>query len=113
MTWAKTALENTEAEALAEDEYKRRKPHVNSKDILALEKEIVKLGKKQSLKTWIVAPGIVYHAGESMLHHYLKVGKLKLDCMGERVSFDMLWRWNECFANDFSRRPCKHHRRAY
>jgi adenylate kinase len=40
MTWSKTKIEAEEAESLTEDEYRRRKPHPNFKDHLALEKEI-------------------------------------------------------------------------
>jgi adenylate kinase len=73
MTWSKTKIEAEEAEPLTEDEYRRRKPHPNFKDHLALEKEITKAGKKTNLKTYIIAAGMIYHAGESLFHHMFKV----------------------------------------
>ena len=72
LTWAKTKIENEEADSLTEDEFRRRKAHPNFKAHLALEKEITKFGKKNNLKTYVIAPGLVYHAGESIFHFLLK-----------------------------------------
>jgi adenylate kinase len=83
MTWAKTKIEsvlynlnNTKDDAdafLAEDEYRRRKPHPNFKSHLAVEKNIIKLGKKSTFKTFVIAAGLQYHAGDGLFHHFLKV----------------------------------------
>ncbi|KAJ3152034.1 Adenylate kinase 7 [Geranomyces variabilis] len=73
MTWAKTKLDPDDPEAfLAEDEYRRRKPHPNFKAHLALEKTIVKAGKKSALHTYVVAAGLIYHAADSIFHYMFK-----------------------------------------
>jgi adenylate kinase len=85
MTWAKTKIENEEAEALVEDEYRRRKAHPNFKAHLALEKEIVKLGsKKSNLKTFVIAAGMIYHGGDSLFHYLFKVFALDLGRLAQR-----------------------------
>lgn len=71
LTWSKTKIEDEE-NALTEEEYRRRKSHPNFKAHLALEKEIIKLGKKTNLKTYVIASGLVYHAGDSIFHHLFK-----------------------------------------
>lgn len=86
MTWAKTKIENEDAESLAEDEFRRRKAHPNFKEHLALEKDITKIGKKTNLKTYVIAAGMIYHAGESLFHHFLKASwhnELFLICYGD------------------------------
>lgn len=60
-------------ENLTEDEYRRRRAHPNFRDLLAAEKSIVKFGKKSSFKTYIVVPGLIYHAGDSIFHYLFKV----------------------------------------
>lgn len=87
MTWAKTKVDQDDPEAfLAEDEYRRRKAHPNFKGIIALEKAIIKAGKKSLLKTYVVASGLVYHSGDSIFHYLLKAGwhnESELICYGE------------------------------
>lgn len=81
MTWAKTRTaanggdgeENAESSgALVEEDYRRRKPHPNFKSIWNAEKEIIKLGKKSSFKTFVISPGLIYHGGDSIFHPFLK-----------------------------------------
>ncbi|KAJ3118573.1 Adenylate kinase 7 [Phlyctochytrium bullatum] len=73
MTWAKTKVDQDDPDAfLAEDEYRRRKPHPNFKNHIAVEKNIIKAGKKSALHTYIVAPGLIYHSGDSIFHHLFK-----------------------------------------
>ncbi|KAJ3142639.1 Adenylate kinase 7 [Physocladia obscura] len=73
MTWAKTKIDQDDPEAfLAEDEYRRRKPHTNYKTQIQIEKNIMKFGKKSALKTYVIASGLIYHAGDSIFHHMLK-----------------------------------------
>ncbi|KAI8910411.1 hypothetical protein EDD86DRAFT_275463, partial [Gorgonomyces haynaldii] len=72
MTWARTKIEVEDADSLTEDEFRRRKGHPNFKNHLALEKEITKQGKKANLKTYVIASGLVYHAGDSLFHYLLR-----------------------------------------
>ncbi|KAI9352718.1 hypothetical protein BDR26DRAFT_914218 [Obelidium mucronatum] len=87
MTWAKTKVDQDDPEAfLAEDEYRRRKPHPNYKNHIQIEKNIMKFGKKSSLKTYVIAAGLIYHAGDSIFHHILKSAwhnEEELICYGE------------------------------
>ena len=71
---------------MAEDEYRRRKPHPNFKSHLAVEKNIIKLGKKSTFKTFVIAAGLLYHAGDSLFHHFLKAAwhnEPELICYGD------------------------------
>ncbi|KAJ3277144.1 Adenylate kinase 7 [Terramyces sp. JEL0728] len=73
MTWAKTKGDVDDPEsAFAEDEYRRRKPHPNFKNHLAVEKNIVKYSKKEKFKGYVIASGLVYHAGSSIFHYLFK-----------------------------------------
>lgn len=87
MTWAKTKSESEDGEgSVTEDEFRRRKPHPNWKSHLALEKNITKFGKKANLKTFVIATGLVYHAGDSIFHYLLKAAwhnQQELICYGE------------------------------
>ena len=82
MTWAKTKVDSVNFKYsikddsdsfLAEDEYRRRKPHPNFKNHLAVEKNIIKFGKKSSFKTYVIASGILYHSGDCIFHNIIKV----------------------------------------
>ena len=54
MTWTRTSADTDEPEkALTEEEYKRRRPHSNFKELLALEKMVVK-SKRTGLRTHVV-----------------------------------------------------------
>ncbi|KAJ3416008.1 Adenylate kinase 7 [Chytridiales sp. JEL 0842] len=73
MTWAKTKVDQDDPDAfLAEDEYRRRKPHPNFKNHVNVEKNIIKFGKKSALRTYIVAPGLIYHSGDNIFHYLFK-----------------------------------------
>lgn len=87
MTWAKTKVDNEDPEtSIPEDEYRRRKPHPNFKGFAALEKSIVKHSKKDKFKGYVIAPGLVYHAGDSIFHNFLKAAwhnEQYLTCYGD------------------------------
>lgn len=91
MTWAKTKVESDDPEApIPEDEFRRRKPHANFKALNALEKEIVKHSKKEKFKGYVIAPGLVYHSGDSIFHYFIKQAwhnSASLDCYGEGTNF--------------------------
>lgn len=72
MTWARTKAED---ENITEDEYRRRRPHPNYKNLIAAEKSIIKFGKKTSFKTFVIVPGLIYHPGDSIFHFLFKVYK--------------------------------------
>ncbi|KAJ3295038.1 Adenylate kinase 7 [Borealophlyctis nickersoniae] len=73
MTWARTKVDSDDPDTfITEDEYRRRKPHPNFKPHIAVEKNIIKHGKKAALRTFVVAAGLVYHSGESIFHYLLK-----------------------------------------
>ena len=79
MTWAKTKTE--EEESLTEDEYRKRRPHPNFKPHAQLEKSVVKYSKKEKFRGWVVAPGLLYHSGDSVFHHWIKVYIFDVECM--------------------------------
>jgi adenylate kinase len=82
MTWAKTKVDPEEPDAaFTEDEYRRRKSHVNFKEHLAFEKNVVKQSKKEKFKGYVIAPGLVYHGGDSIFHEFLKVFSIYQECM--------------------------------
>ncbi|TPX33306.1 adenylate kinase [Synchytrium microbalum] len=87
MTWAKTKGDPEEPEAfITEEEYRRRKSHPNFKTHNAVEKSIIKYGKKASLKAYVVGAGLVYHAGESIFHYILKASwqnASEIPCYGD------------------------------
>ncbi|KAJ3260305.1 Adenylate kinase 7 [Boothiomyces macroporosus] len=87
MTWAKTKGDADDPEAaFAEDEYRKRKPHPNFKNHLAVEKNIVKLSKKEKFKGYVIAPGLIYHAGNSIFHYLFKAAwhnEPALNCFGD------------------------------
>ncbi|KNE64488.1 hypothetical protein AMAG_19169 [Allomyces macrogynus ATCC 38327] len=73
LTWARTKPDLDDPDApIAEDEYRRRKPHPNFRVHVQMEKEWVKLAKKECYRAYVVWAGLVYHAGESVLHPMLK-----------------------------------------
>jgi len=72
MTWTRTSADADEPEkALTEDEYKRRRPHSNFKELLALEKLVTK-AKRTGLRTHVVAAGLTYGAEEDLFHSLFK-----------------------------------------
>eukprot|EP00842_Homolaphlyctis_polyrhiza_P001759 jgi/Hompol1/2584/HPOL_001428-RA len=87
MTWARTKVESEDGDGvIAEDEYRRRKPHPNWKAHLSLEKNITKLGKKNNLKAYVIASGLIYHAGDSIFHSLFKAAWMnepELPCFGD------------------------------
>ncbi|KAJ3183943.1 Adenylate kinase 7 [Gaertneriomyces sp. JEL0708] len=86
MTWARTKVDPDDPDAfLAEDEYRRRKPHPNFKAHLAVEKDIIKFGKKNALKTYVIAAGLQYHPGTNIFHHFFKTAwhNQPLTCYGD------------------------------
>ncbi|KAI8803996.1 hypothetical protein BJ742DRAFT_682527 [Cladochytrium replicatum] len=87
MTWAKTKVDQDDPDGyLTEEDYRRRKPHPNFKQHLATEKTVIKCGKKSALKTYVVASGLVYHPGDSIIHYLFKAAwhnEDELICYGE------------------------------
>jgi adenylate kinase len=87
MTWAKTKGDPDDPEApFTEDDYRKRKPHPNFKDHATLEKLVVKHSKKEKFKGYVIAPGLVYHAGDSIFHHLIKAAwnnEPQLICYGD------------------------------
>ena len=68
MTWTRTSPDAEEPEkALTEEEYKRRRPHSNFKELLALEKLVTK-SKRTGLRTHVVAAGLTYGMEEDLFH---------------------------------------------
>ncbi|KAJ3197257.1 Adenylate kinase 7 [Irineochytrium annulatum] len=87
MTWGKTKVDQDDPDAfLAEDEYRRRKPHPNFKGHIAAEKNIIKYGKKSALHTYVIAAGLIYHSGDSIFHYLFKLAwhnEDELVCYGD------------------------------
>ena len=58
---------------MLEEDFRKRKAHPNFKDHLEVEKNVIKIGKKAGLKTYVISSGLVYHGGLSIFHFFLKV----------------------------------------
>jgi len=74
MTWARTSLPVEEEEAdkgLTEDEYKRRRPHVNFSDQHTLEKLLVR-SKTDITRTAVICAGLLYGGAEDLFHPLFK-----------------------------------------
>ena len=76
MTWARTSPspaeeEGGEAPPLTEEEYKRRRPHVNFRDQHTLEKLLVRSGS-ESVRTAVVCAGLLYGGAEELFHPLFK-----------------------------------------
>ncbi|XP_053488469.1 adenylate kinase 7 isoform X1 [Ictalurus furcatus] len=80
MTWALTkTLDADDPEVpFTEEDYRRRKPHGNFKDHIAVEKLVVKLGKsnQSQFSTYVVASGLQYGMGEQAFHFFFKTAWL-------------------------------------
>lgn len=73
MTWTRITPDAEEPEKqLTEEEYKRRRPHANFKDLLALEKLITKC-KRPGLRTHVVAAGLTYGFEEDLFSDLFKL----------------------------------------
>lgn len=76
MTWARSKpLDPDDPEIpFTDDDYRRRKPHMNFKEHCAAEKLVIKLGKanKNKLSTYVVAAGLVFGCGENVFHFLFK-----------------------------------------
>ncbi|KAM5129823.1 adenylate kinase 7 [Mantella aurantiaca] len=76
MTWARSKpLDPDDPEIpFTEDDYRRRKCHLNFKDHINAEKVIIKLGKsnKGKFTTYVIASGLPYGAEEGILHTFFK-----------------------------------------
>lgn len=94
MTWAKTKPnEPDDAEAtISEDEYRRRRPHMNFRAHTETEKNVMKFGKKENsmLRTWVVAAGLLYGDGEQLFHRFFKdawhLSPAALSCYGSGLN---------------------------
>ena len=72
MTWARTSTNPDEPETpVTEAEYKRRRPHSNYKELVALEKLVTK-SQREGLRTHVVAAGLTYGAEEDVFHPLFK-----------------------------------------
>ncbi|XP_006275901.3 adenylate kinase 7 [Alligator mississippiensis] len=80
MTWARSKpLDPDDPEIpFTEEDYRRRKTHLNFMDHINAEKMILKLGKthKQKFSTYVVASGLQYGAEEGILHYFFKIAWL-------------------------------------
>jgi len=65
-------VRQAEDEKLSEDNYKRRKPSPKYADQRAVESYIMNLAR-EGVQSTVVAAGIMYGAGEDMLHSIVKV----------------------------------------
>ncbi|KAL7992659.1 hypothetical protein Chor_016915 [Crotalus horridus] len=76
MTWARSKPLDPEDPEIpfTEEDYRRRKPHLNFMEHINAEKTIIKLGKtnKNKFGTYVVASGVQYGAEERLLHYFFK-----------------------------------------
>ena len=78
LTWGKTGRgdegDGGEEMAFIEDDYKRRKPHPNHKDLVYVEKLLTKWSrKKENLHGFIINRGLLYGNGEGIFHFLFKM----------------------------------------
>lgn len=76
MTWARTSPpeaeeEGGEAPPLTEEEYKRRRPHVNFREQHTLEKLLTR-SKTATVRTAVVCAGLVYGGAQELFHDLFK-----------------------------------------
>uniref|UniRef100_A0A8C4R963 Uncharacterized protein n=1 Tax=Eptatretus burgeri TaxID=7764 RepID=A0A8C4R963_EPTBU len=79
MTWAYTKLlkPNNSFYPLAEEDFRRRKPHPSFQKHIDVERLVTKLGKTSNmLSTFVIAAGLIYGMGESVLHPLFKMAWL-------------------------------------
>ncbi|XP_026869746.2 adenylate kinase 7 [Electrophorus electricus] len=80
MTWATSKPVDPDDPEIpfTEEDYRRRKPHPNFKDHIAVEKLVVKLGKtnQRLFPTYVVASGLQYGMGEHVFHFFFKTSWL-------------------------------------
>ncbi|XP_031437651.1 adenylate kinase 7a isoform X2 [Clupea harengus] len=80
MTWALTKPPDPSDTdlTLTEDDFRRRKPHANYKELSILEKTVLRLGKtrKSRLSTYVVTSGLQYGMGEGIFHPFFKMAWL-------------------------------------
>ncbi|KAG8126468.1 hypothetical protein E2320_021799, partial [Naja naja] len=76
MTWARSKPLDPEDPEIpfTEEDYRRRKPHLNFVEHINAEKTIIKLGKtnRNKFDTYVVASGVQYGAEERLLHYFFK-----------------------------------------
>ncbi|XP_049613123.1 adenylate kinase 7a isoform X2 [Syngnathus scovelli] len=78
---------------IAEDEFRKRRPHPSFKHHNNTEKQVLKLGtgKKNKLKGYVLAAGIQYGKGENLFHYFFKVSWLsefsEVPIFGEGTNF--------------------------
>ncbi|KAM6464225.1 adenylate kinase 7 isoform 2-T2 [Liasis olivaceus] len=91
MTWARSKPLDPEDPEIpfTEEDYRRRKPHLNFMEHINAEKTIIKLGKtnKSKFGTYVVASGVQYGAEERLLHYFFKLSWLgetpAIPCFGD------------------------------
>ncbi|XP_039212140.1 adenylate kinase 7 isoform X4 [Crotalus tigris] len=91
MTWARSKPLDPEDPEIpfTEEDYRRRKPHLNFMEHINAEKTIIKLGKtnKNKFGTYVVASGVQYGAEERLLHYFFKLSWLGetpiIPCFGD------------------------------
>ncbi|KAJ8341203.1 hypothetical protein SKAU_G00334940 [Synaphobranchus kaupii] len=76
MTWAMSKPVDPEQLEIpfTEEDYRRRRPHLNFKDHISVEKLVVKMGKtnQSQFSTYVVASGLQYGMGENIFHFFFK-----------------------------------------
>jgi adenylate kinase len=76
MTWARTKISGETAETgLKEENYTKRKPAASSSELKTLESQTMALAR-ENLQTFVVSPGLLYGAGENILHALFRQGWL-------------------------------------
>nr|AIW54306.1 cytosolic adenylate kinase 2 [Mastigamoeba balamuthi] len=87
MTWAATPTDPEDPELpFAEEDFRKRKPHPNYRKQMFLEKYALKL-TRPGLSVFVVATGLLYGAGEDVLHYLFKCAwhgqPSELPCIGK------------------------------
>ncbi|XP_062378843.1 adenylate kinase 7 isoform X2 [Sardina pilchardus] len=80
MTWALSKAVDPEDPSIpfTDDDYRRRRPHPNFKQHIAVEKLVVKLGrtKMSQFSTYVLASGLQYGMGEQVFHFFFRASWL-------------------------------------
>lgn len=74
LTWTRTVTDVDDPELpLLESDYKKRRAHLDFRPQINTEREIMRLGKEEKLRSFIICAGLVYYGGESIFHYMFKV----------------------------------------
>jgi len=74
LMWTRTVGDPDEPETpYNESDYKKRRSHLDFRPQINTEREIMRFGKDDKLRTYIICAGLIQHGGDSIFHSMFKV----------------------------------------